>query len=398
MTGDQVSSTVLGNDKLAEGVTPSWLKWRTTGLVVVGALVLALILYAARGALLPIIASLIIADLLFPAVSFLERWLPGSARYPRAARVFAIAVVYVFILLLAGGLLYLTIEPVYREARHFVEIAPQLYQEAKAIVEESSEEFGQQVPEDVKTQLDQWLRSAGSTLGDAALDIATQTLAHVTGTISMVISLVIVPFLLFYILKDKEALSSSIYSGLPDNMARHTWNIFQLIHDVVGSYVRAQLVSAAIVGVAVFVGLFVLDIRFALTLGLLAGILALIPILGGFAGAVPGLLVTLATDPQELLWVALLYFVIQLIESNIISPRLRGSTGGLHPAVVFATLLIAFHLVGFWGLIFGVPLAAVARDVFGYLYGELSVGDTSEVVRPASEEDEVAVSMSMDEK
>ena len=358
------------------------------------AVAMALLLFAARGALLPIIACLIVADLLFPAVSYLERYLPGGARYPHAARVFSIAAIYVVALLLAGGILFLTIEPVYREARHFMETAPQLYEQAKATVEDSSEEFSQQVPEDVKTQLDQWLRSMGGALGDAALDVATQTLTHVTGTISVVISLVIVPFLLFYIMRDKEALSSGMYSSLPDGMASHARNVFQMIHDVVGSYVRAQLVSAAIVGVAVFVGLFLLDIRFALTLGLLAGILALIPILGGIAGAVPSLLVVLATDPQKLLWVALLYFVIQFIESNIISPRLRGSTGGLHPAIVFSTLLIALHLVGVWGLLFGVPLAAVVRGAFAYLYVELSEDDSDEVLQHTSGKAEMSVEAS----
>ncbi len=204
-----------------------------------GVLTMALILYAARGALLPIVANVIVAELLFPIVAFVERRFPGRTRYPRASRIFTIAVIDVAFFTLAGALLYLTIEPVYREASHFVETAPQIYEQAKTTVEERSDEYTRQVPEDVKAQLDGWLRSVGGAIGDATLGVLTQTLTHVSGTVSVIISLVIVPFLLFYILKDKEDLIRGMYSAPPSDVARHTHSLFDLIHEVIGSYGQA---------------------------------------------------------------------------------------------------------------------------------------------------------------
>ena len=354
-----------------------WMKWRLPGLVAVGVLVVAFILYSALGALLPIIISVIVAEVLFPIVSFIERHLPGRERYPRAARIFSIAVIYLAFLAIIVALIILTIPPMVQEARDFVETVPQIYEDVKAMIEELSEEYNQQVPDEIKAQVEEWVQSLGGALGSAALSIGTRTLSAMAGTVSLLFGLAIVPFLLFYILKDKEELLDGMYSILPQNVARHTHNVLSLIHGVIGSYVRAQLISATIVGGFVFLGLWALDIKFALTLGLLAGLLGLIPIIGAFIGAAPALLVALATDPSKLIWVALVFIVVQFIESNIISPRIQGSAVRLHPIFIMGTLVVASSIAGLWGVLIGVPVVAASRDVFVYFYKEWSGGAES---------------------
>lgn len=362
-----------------------WMKWRLPGLVTVGVLIVAFILYSALGALLPIIISVIVAEVLFPIVSFIERHLPGRERYPRAARIFSIAVIYVAFLAIIVALIILTIPPIVQEARDFVETVPQIYEDVKATIEELSEEYNQQVPDEIKAQVEEWAQSLGGALGSAALSIGTRTLSTLAGTVSLLFGLAIVPFLLFYLLKDKEELLDGMYSILPQNVSRHTHNVLSLIHGVIGSYVRAQVISAAIVGGFVFLGLWVLDIKFALTLGLLAGLLGLIPIIGAFIGAAPALLVALATDPSKLIWVVLLFIIVQFIESNIISPRIQGSAVRLHPIFIMGTLVVASSIAGLWGVLIGVPVVAASRDVFVYFYKEWSGnGESSE--QPDTEE------------
>ena len=346
-------------------------------LVAVGILIVAFILYSALGALLPIIISVIVAEVLFPIVAFIERHLPGRERYPRAARIFSIAVIYLAFLAIIVALIILTIPPIVQEARDFVETVPQIYEDVKAMIEELSEEYNQQVPDEIKAQVEEWAQSLGGALGSAALSIGSKTLSTLAGTVSLLFGLAIVPFLLFYILKDKEELLDGMYSILPQNVARHTHNVLSLIHGVIGSYVRAQLISATIVGGFVFLGLWALDIKFALTLGILAGLLGLIPIIGAFIGAAPALLVALATDPSKLIWVALLFIVVQFIESNIISPRIQGSAVRLHPIFIMGTLVVASSIAGLWGVLIGVPVVAASRDVFVYFYKEWSGGAES---------------------
>ena len=363
----------------------AWMRWRLPILVAVGILIVGFILYSAFGALLPIIISVIVAEVLFPIVAFIEKRLPGYQRYPNAARIFSIALIYVGFLAIIVLLIFLTIPPIVQEAREFVETVPQIYEDVKATLEELSERYDQQVPDEIKAQVEEWAQSLGGALGSAALSIGTRTLSSLAGTVSLLFGLAIVPFLLFYLLKDKEELLDGMYSILPENVSRHTHNVLSLIHGVIGSYVRAQVISAAIVGGLVFLGLWALDISFALTLGLLAGLLGLIPIIGAFIGAAPALLVALATDPSKLIWVALLFIVVQFVESNIISPRIQGSAVRLHPIFIMSTLVIASSIGGLWGVLVGVPLVAAARDVFVYFYKEWS-GNAEPEEQPDTEE------------
>ena len=349
-----------------------WERWRLPGLVAVAVVTVAVVLYAALGSIVPLIVSVILAELLFPVVSYIETRLPGYRRYPSTARLVSIAVVYLVSFAALAFLIYISFQPIVEETRHFIEDVPRLFESAKATFEEWSEEFDREVPEEVRGQVEEWLRSAGGVVGDAALSILNKTISRVTSTISILFGLVVVPILLFYMLKDRERLSGDMYSALPDGVARHARNALGLAHEVIGSYVRAQLISASIVGGGVFIGLFILDVDFAITLGLMAGVLGLIPIVGAILGAVPGLIVVLATDPGKVIWVALVYLAVQFVESNIISPRIQGRALRLHPIVIMTTLVIASDLFGLWGMLIGVPMVAIARDVFTYFYREWS--------------------------
>ena len=363
----------------------NWTRWRLPVLVAVGIVGALLILYVARGALLPIIMSIVVAELLFPIVSSIEGALPFRERHPRAARLLAIAAIYAAFVALAAAFLLLTVQPIYGEGKEFFRTAPDIYEDAKSTVEGWLEDLDRQLPEDVQAQLEEWLRSASGAIGDAALAILTRTLSAVTGTVSLVVGLAIVPFLLFYMLKDKEELLGGMYSMLPEGSARHTRNVLNIFHGVIGSYVRAQLISATIIGVFVAIGLVSLGVPFALTLGLLAGVLGLIPIVGAYLGAIPGLLVALATDPARLPWVVLVYVVVQLVETYVVSPRIQGRALRLHPIFIMATLVIASEIAGLWGVFVGVPLVAVGRDIFAYFYNEWSDRDGPETAADDSD-------------
>ena len=229
-----------------------WMKWRLPALVAVSVLIVAFILYSALGALLPIIISVIVAEVLFPIVVFIERHLPGSERYPRAARISSIALVYIAFIAIIVGLILLTIPPIVEEAQEFIETVPEIYEDVKETFDELVERYEQEVPDNIKAQVQEWIESLGGALGDAALGLAGATLSTLAGTVSLIFGLAIVPFLLFYLLKDKEELLDGMYSALPRNVATRTHDVLSLIHGVIGSYIRAQLISATIVGGFVF--------------------------------------------------------------------------------------------------------------------------------------------------
>ena len=117
-----------------------------------------------------------------------------------------------------------------------------------------------------------------------------------------------------------------------------------------------------------FVGLFLLGIRFSAVLGVIAGVTELVPVIGPLLGAIPGSLVTLATSPNDLVPVLLLYVGIQLVENALLVPRIQGRAVEIHPAIIMVILVVASEAAGLWGVLLAVPVAAVARDVFKYFY------------------------------
>lgn len=338
-------------------------------LVVASVVVVFLLFYIARGALFPFIIGGVLAYVLFPAVKGLERLMPWRNRHPDAARVAAISVIYITALAILIGLLALIIPPAVRQSTSLIEDLPTIYTEARAAVEELVERFADDIPQDVRDKAEEIVAGLGDTLLSVAQTALGKTLQAVANTFSFIIGLAIVPVLLFYLLKDGERLVSSSLSVFPKNARVHAREVVRIVNESLGAYIRAQLLLMLFVGVIVFIGLLLLDIDFAILLGLVAGITEAIPVVGPIIGAVPGIIVTLATAPEKILWVLALYLVSQLLENSLLVPRIQGNAVQMHPIVIMALLIVGSETFGVIGVVAAVPVASVARQVFKYFYG-----------------------------
>jgi predicted PurR-regulated permease PerM len=144
--------------------------------------------------------------------------------------------------------------------------------------------------------------------------------------------------------------------------------IFGILDGLLSSYLRGQLILCVLVGVMATISLVILGVDLALLLGTFAGIFELIPILGPYLGAVPAVLIALLKQPILAVWVALSFFAIQQIENLFLVPRIAGNAVRFHPAVVMVIVVVGAEVAGVWGMLLGVPLAAMVRDVSRYLY------------------------------
>ena len=362
------------------GASALWARWRLPLLIAAAILGIVYALYLARSALFPFIASLIVADLLYPFVASIEKRVPFKARYPNATRVGTVLVIYVLFVAGTAAVIAVTIPPLVTQGREFASQIPQIYESARDTLEVMAQDLEKRfgVTDEVREQVDGWISSAGGALANAARGTLARILRGASNVLTLLIGLLVVPFVLFYMLRDSEILRDSFLRMIPPEGRAHTRNVLGIVHRVVRAYVRAQLLSAFIVGMLVFVGLTALGIPFAATLGLLAGLFGLIPIIGPIIGAVPGVLVSLAVNPDRIIWVIVVYTAVQLVENNFLSPRIHGSAVRLHPVLIMAILVIASQLMGLWGVIIGVPLTAVLRDVFVYFHSEWSAAQTQD--------------------
>lgn len=340
--------------------------------LVTGAILLvAFILYQARGALLPFAIGCVLAYILSPLVDRIAEGLPFYRRRESLARVLAIFLLYGIVgaLLTMAG--FLIVPRLVEEGSQFIENAPEYVERAQEELDVLTERYRTSVPPEVQEQIDQVRANLGETAGNLAAGALQRTLSILTHSVAVILGYLVIPFWLFYLLKDGHNIQSAVESLFPEWLRDDVANVFDIVNKVLGSYIRAQLILSLYIGVITTVGLFAMGIDFYLVLGLVAGITELVPVIGPILGAIPALIVVLATEPSMFPWVLLFYIAVQQTENLILVPRIQGNAVNMHPALIIVMLVVAQSILGFLGMIVAVPLAAVARDVFLYVYRRL---------------------------
>lgn len=202
-----------------------------------------------------------------------------------------------------------------------------------------------------------------SYLGDLFGNIAS-SFGQVVGFVtSAVITIVVIPFMLLYMLLDGKRLPDAIVKLLPSSYEKETRHILHDMHETVRSYVNAQLLVAFFVGITSLIGLWIVGVDYAILLALFMMVTNIIPYVGPFLGAVPAVIVAFIQDPIKVIWVIVVIIIVQQIESNVISPLIQGKSLKVHPLTIIIVLLVAGNLAGIIGMLIAVPFYAVAKTV-----------------------------------
>lgn len=340
------------------------------GLVLACIGLVMVLLVLASNIVFPFVASGVLAYILYPIVSSLESWMPWRQRLPNFSRIASILTVFLVAVAVLIGATVIILPSVLAQGSQFLNEAPNYYGMVRTTLEGWGNAYASKIPEDVKVSMEGYASQSGSVLIEAIRHVLIRTLGLLTNVVSTVIGLAVVPFMLFYLLKDRESAVEGVYSLIPPEARRHANKTLDIVNRVLGAYIRAQLTLGLIVGSMVSLGLFLLGIKFSVLLGIIAGATELIPIIGPMLGAIPGVFVTLATSPEKIVWVLSLYIGLQVLENIFLVPRIQSHAVGLHPAVIMIVLMVGSEAAGLWGVLLSVPLAAVGRDVFKYFHNE----------------------------
>ncbi len=177
------------------------------------------------------------------------------------------------------------------------------------------------------------------------------------------------PIIAFYLLVDLPHIAAVTRSLTPERAKGQVLLIGSRLNQTIGGYFRGQLAVATIVGIMVSIGLAILGLPFWLIVGMIAGVFNMVPLIGPWVGAVPGVVIALTTrDLGTALWVVAIMAIAQQIDNHFISPLVMHRTTSLHPAVVMLALLAGGTLGGFFGLLLAVPVTAALKVVIGHLW------------------------------
>jgi predicted PurR-regulated permease PerM len=334
------------------GRLPRWL-WVVGGLLLVG-----LCVYALRGVLTPICLAFGIAYLLDPLVDrFVARGVPRGA---------AITLVLAM-LASAGGLFLLLVLPgVVREVGDFASDLPRKIDELRLRVEPWLVAHGVPVPHDLDEALRQFEiapRELAMHAAAPAQAVLRWVLGSTVSAIGAVASALIVPVLAFYVLYDFDALVAGARDLVPPRIRPWVIEVGSEIDQVLGQFVRGQLLVMIAMAILYSVAYTVVGIRLAVPIGLVAGLLAFIPYVGGGLALAMGLLMTIVdwSGWQRPLGIVIAYAICQTLEGFVIVPRVVGDKVGLPAVWVLVALMVGGEVFGFLGVLLAVPAAAVLK-------------------------------------
>jgi predicted PurR-regulated permease PerM len=341
--------------------------WAGIGIVVLGWLLLRMLGYASV-LLPPLLIALVVVYLLNPVVTALER-----RGMPRVA---GAAVVYLLFLAIVALAISFLMPVVTRQVVAVADDVPQYTRDAQAQIERLGRRFGQDWQIDLEAgRVQQWLTQSGNQ--QAVTRYVTGLRTFTSSLLHGLVLFILGPIMAFYLLVDLPRLRRGALAMIPPPRRDELRNLFDRMGKAVGGFFRGQLLVALFVGVASSLALYLIHLPFWLLVGIVAGVFNLVPLVGPFIGGGLAVVIALLSGrPLTALWAAIALTVVQQIDNHLISPNVMSRTVQLHPVVVMLGLLLGATFGGLFGMLVVVPLIAVAKILFLFLWSRyVSYGD-----------------------
>lgn len=205
-------------------------------------------------------------------------------------------------------------------------------------------------------------------IGDGAVAYARGALFALVGVVSYLPSVILVPILAFFLLKDADRLRRSAVSALPHSVRRRGHELFEELDATLAACVRAQLLACVLVGGICGAGFAVLGVPYAVLLGVLAGVLEFVPLVGPLLAAVVAAALTALHAPLLALGVCGFLGVLRIVEDYVVYPRLIRHGVHLHPLAVIVAVLAGLELGGVAGIFLAIPAVALASVAYRHWF------------------------------
>ena len=303
--------------------------------------------------LAPMFASIVIAYLLEAMVSRLQKL--GMPRL--------LAVIIVFLLFLTAlfFLLFGLVPIVSRQLSQLVQQFPSYIAQGQVLLKQLPESYPDLISAE---QVELIIAQLGQEMATLGQQLLGWSLASVASVIGLVVYLVLVPVLVFFLLKDKELIVGWITDRMPKDrsLVNRVWVESEL---QIANYVRGKTVEIVIVGSVTYVTFMVLGLDYAALLATLVGFSVLVPYIGAAVATIPIALVAFFQFGWG--WdfgqVMIAYAIIQALDGNLLVPLLFSEVVNLHPVAIILAILVFGGLWGFWGIFFAIPLATFIKAV-----------------------------------
>jgi len=300
------------------------------------------------GVMVPFVVAGFITYLLHPLIEYIhERGIP---------RALAILIIYTLFFGGVGYGLYNGIPLFIKQLRDLAESLPALvetYREWTTQIHDETSTWPKDVHERVEALLNQAERSIGN--------LVTMVINIVKGIVNYGILLALIPFIVFYMLKDIDQIKKAVWYLTPPRWRPRGMAFLKDVDESLGNYIRGQLFVCLIIGTVATIALWFAGMEYPLLLGILIGATNIIPYFGPIIGAIPAVILAATVSVKMIIIVVAIIFVLQFIEGNLLSPLIVGKSLHMHPLVIMFSLFLGGEVGGIVGLILAVPVIAVLK-------------------------------------
>jgi len=283
--------------------------------------------------------SFILVSALHSPVDFLQK--------RRIPRVLAILILYLLVGGFFAGAVSLIVPPFIEQTKNLIEKFPLILAEIAKFIT-----FSQISAQELVSRVTQ-------EFGPLSTNFFKITL----GFLSSIIGIITLIVFTFYLLLEWPRVVSFIASAFSGKEEGRIKTLLNDIESGLGAWVRGEIILMVIIGILSYIGLTFLQVPYALSLAVWAGLLEIVPIIGPILSAVPAVLVALLVNPVLAIAVVALYFIVQQLENHLIVPNVMKKAVGVNPLITILSLMIGAKLAGIAGAVLSVPLVVLIKII-----------------------------------
>ena len=322
-------------------------------IILVTFIVLGAILVLYWGSILtPVLAGVIIAYVLEGLVCrFHHLGMP---------RLFAFLLSYALFLTVLALILFGLVPLVISQVSELVADFPKILEKVQSLILVTADKY----PILADQKITDMLGSFSTELVGVGQKLVSVSLSSVVDVFAVLVYLIVVPLLVFFLLKDKVEILQWFRRFMPEDHGL-AYSVWKEVDVKMGNYIRGKMLEVAIVGVATFIPLTIMGMNYAATMSLLVGLSVIIPYVGAVAVTIPVAIIAWFQwgASSDFAYLMIAYLVIQFLDGNILVPLLFSEVVNMHPAAIIIAVLFFGGLWGVWGVFFAIPLATLVQAV-----------------------------------
>ena len=312
-----------------------------------------LFIYLFSSLLMPVFVALAIAFLLDVPVN---RLLKLGVSRPVSVSIVVASFIGVSLIGMLGIL-----PVVWQQSSNLVQEVPHMVSEGQIYLLTLPEKYPEIIQSD---QIETFINSVKDKVVEWGQIILQASLNSISDLVALMIYFILVPLMVFFFLKDKKDLLAQFSRFLPKERRLAT-QVSNEMYQQIFNYIRGKIIEILVVGISTTIAFVLLDLHYAVLLGVLVGLSVLVPYVGATIVTIPVLLVALFQwgPNSDFGYVMLAYGIIQGLDGNLLVPLLFSEAVNLHPVTIIIAVILFGGLWGFWGVFFAIPLATLVKAV-----------------------------------